>query len=221
MIRRLIFDVDGTLITRVDFVVAISSTLKKLNIYSKEKTNEFLEGIKTYENNFNNYNIKDYTTHMSKAIKNELPKNFLSLFFEELKKAIPSKNESLIKTISDLSKKYELVLLTNYFSKSQLNRLNSMDIGHFFIECYGEKLIKPNYEAYIEACGKHRVDECVIIGDDILLDIEEAQKVGLNTIFVNTKKIKNYNVKTFEVEKVEKIDINLINAIEEKCKCKK
>lgn len=216
MIKRLIFDVDGTLITEVNFVDAIKRTLKRLNIYSDEKIAVFLEGIKTYENKFNNYNIEDYTAHMSNAIGNQLPKEFLKVFFEELKDVIPSRNETLIKIIKELSNVYELVLLTNYFSESQLNRLNNMGIGHFFIECYGEKLIKPNFEAYISACGKYTPSECVIIGDDIFLDIEQAQKVGLNTIFVNTKNIKNYNIKTFEVEKVEEINVNLINAIEEK-----
>lgn len=218
MIKRLIFDVDGTLITGVNFVDAIKRTLKRLNIYSEEKTAKFLEGIKTYENHFNNYNIEDYTAHMSNAINNELPKHFLKVFFEELKNVIPRKNELLIETIRNLSDKYELVLLTNYFSESQLNRLNNIGVGHFFVECYGEKMIKPNNEAYISACGKYNPSECVIIGDDIFLDIEQAQKVGLNTIFVNTKNIKNYNIKTFEVQRVEEINVNLINVIEEKRK---
>ena len=218
MIKRLIFDVDGTLITGVNFVDAIKKTLKRLNIYSDKKIVAFLEGIKTYENKFNNYNIDDYTAHMSNAIDNQLPKEFLRVFFEELKDVIPSRNETLIKTIKELSNVYELVLLTNYFSESQLNRLNNMGIGHFFIECYGEKLIKPNFDAYISACGKYNPSECVIIVDDIFLDIEQAQKVGLNTIFVNIKNIKNYNVKTFEVQKVEEINVNLINEIEEKRK---
>ena len=34
MIKRLIFDVDGTLITGVDFVDSIKKTLDKLEIYS-------------------------------------------------------------------------------------------------------------------------------------------------------------------------------------------
>lgn len=216
MIKRLIFDVDGTLITNVNFVKAINNTLKKLGVYSKENTKNFLEGIKTYENNYDNYNIDDYTYHISNAINKELSKNFLNIFFEELKNVIPRKNEILFKNIKELSDKYELVLLTNYFSESQLNRLNNMNIGHFFIECHGEKLIKPNIEAYITACGNNTPSECVIIGDDIFLDIEQAQKVGLNTIFVNTKNIKNYNVKTFEVLKVEEINVDLINAIEAK-----
>lgn len=99
MIKRLIFDVDGTLITGVNFVEAINNTLKKLNVYLEEKI--FAQRLFKY-------------------------------FFEELKTVIPSKNESLIKTINELSNKYELVLLINYFSESQLNRLNNMGIGHFF-----------------------------------------------------------------------------------------
>ena len=42
MIKRLIFDVDGTLITGVNFVDAIKRTLKRLNIYSDEKIAGFL-----------------------------------------------------------------------------------------------------------------------------------------------------------------------------------
>lgn len=213
MIKRLIFDVDGTLITNVNFNDAVKRTLIKINAYSKENFNSFLNGINTYENKFNNYNIKDYTQHISSAINKNLSEEFLNIFFEELKNAIPNENVGLIKTIKELSEVYELVLLTNYFSRSQMNRLNNMGIGQFFRECYGEKLIKPNIDSYINACGKYLPSECVIIGDDLKLDIEEAQKVGLNTIFVNNKNIENYNVKTIEVEKIEEINTKLINSI--------
>lgn len=213
MIKRLIFDVDGTLITGVNFSDAVEATLKKIDLYSEENMKGFLEGIKTYEKCFDNYNISDYIKHFECAINNKLPKDFLDVFFEELKSTIPNKNENLIYTISELSKKYELVLLTNYFGKSQLNRLNNMGIGHFFIECFGEELIKPNLEAYISACGKNKPSECVMIGDDISLDIEYAKKAGLNTIFVNTKNIKVENVKTLIVKSVEQIDNNLIDKL--------
>lgn len=213
MIRRLIFDVDGTLITNVNFVDAIKNTLRRLNAYSDEKLNDFLNAIKTYENKFDNYNINDYTEHMSNAINTKLPKEFLSIFFDELKNVIPNTNYSLIKTIKELSEKYELVLLTNYFGESQLNRLNNMGIGEFFIECHGENLIKPNNEAYLNACGNHYPNECVMVGDDIYLDIKQAQKVGLNTIFVNSKNIKGYEVNTIEVKSVEEINVDLINSI--------
>ena len=132
MIKRLIFDVDGTLITGVDFMDNIKKTLDKLGIYSEDNVKLFLKGIKTYEQIYNNYNIKSYTKHLEHVLNNKLPENFVFIFWEELKNAIPPRNDKLIDTISELSQKYELVLLTNYFAISQLNRLNNMGIGRFF-----------------------------------------------------------------------------------------
>ena len=132
MIKRLIFDVDGTLITGVNFIDSISETLRKLGLYSEDNVKLFLEGIKTYEQQHNNYNIKSYTEHFEQALKNKLPESFVFVFWGELKSAIPPKNDKLIDTISGLAQRYELVLLTNYFAISQLNRLNNMGIGRLF-----------------------------------------------------------------------------------------
>lgn len=210
MIKRLIFDVDGTLIAGVDFTPAIQETLKKLNIYSEENVEKFKIGISTYENVFNNYNIKDYTNYMSKVIGHELPVNFIEIFFEHLKLAIPVRNENLINVIKKLSQKYEMVILTNYFRKSQMNRLNNMGIGQFFSECYGEELIKPNLNSYINACGTNKPDECIMIGDNIKLDIEYAKNAGLKTICVNSKNIQIENINTVQVQSVEDICVNMI-----------
>ena len=51
---------------------------------------------------------------------------------------------------------------------------------------------KPHKESYTKACLPYNLDECVMIGDDLYLDIECAKNKGLNTILVNTK---NYDVK--------------------------
>lgn len=55
MIKRLIFDVDGTLINMQDFTSCIEKTLKKLNIYSEENVKHFLEGMFSYEKYYNNH----------------------------------------------------------------------------------------------------------------------------------------------------------------------
>lgn len=52
MIKRLIFDIDGTLITKVNFKKAILNALKKYGIYSKKNINLFLKGILEYENGY-------------------------------------------------------------------------------------------------------------------------------------------------------------------------
>lgn len=235
MIKRLIFDVDGTLIVgkdfkgdiKFDFTDAIKRTLMRLSIFSEYNVQLFLNGISTYEFKYDNYNKKDYTEHFSKALNTNLPDDFLPIFFEELKSAIPPKSEALINTIYQLSQKYELVLLTNYFSESQLNRLNNMGIGQFFSQAYGEKRIKPNKEAYVIACGDKKPSECVMIGDDLYLDIQRAQEEGINTIFVNTKQKQILENIGIVVNSVEQITLQMVeqcskktktNLLEHKCK---
>lgn len=205
MIKRIIFDVDGTLIVGCDFNNAIRKTLKKLNLYSNFNMEKFREAILTYEKNYNNYNYKDYIEHFSKCLNVNLNEKFIDIFFNELKECIPSNNEYIIETIEKLSLKYELVLLTNYFSASQMNRLNNMGIGNFFKECYGEQIIKPNNMAYLLACGNNKPCECLMIGDDLILDIKGAQNLGINTIWVNSKNIKNDFINTLTVYDIKEI----------------
>ena len=216
MIKRLIFDVDGTLITGVNFIDSVKKTLDKLRIYSEDNVKLFIKGIKTYEQLYNNYNIKSYTKHFEQVLSNKLPENFVFIFWEELKNAIPPRNDKLISTISELSQKYELVLLTNYFAISQLNRLNNMGIGRFFKECYGEHCIKPNKKVYLDACGGNKVEECIMIGDDLYLDIKRAGEERLSTIFVNTKSVETNSSMGIVVDSVEDISEELILEIEQK-----
>lgn len=213
MIKRLIFDVDGTLITGISFSKAILTTLNKMNIYTDDCVKLFFDAISSYEEKYNNYNKEDYLKHFSRILGVELNDDFLKVFFEELKKCIPLKNEKLSKTIKSLANKYELVLLTNYFKESQLNRLNNMGIGHFFIDCYGEELIKPNNESYLKACGPHMPSVCVMIGDDLYLDIMKSKEMGLNAIFVNSKNIEYNDFNICTVSSVEEICPEVIESI--------
>lgn len=60
MIKRLIFDVDNTLITNVDFELAIKETLNDLNLLSDDRVEQFKIAIKQYEKEYDNYNKNDY-----------------------------------------------------------------------------------------------------------------------------------------------------------------
>ena len=59
--------------------------------------------------------------------------------------------------------------------------------------------------------GLHRPSECVMIGDHLELDINGAKKCGINTIWVNSKKIENNNnIQTISVNNINEISQNLI-----------
>lgn len=62
--------------------------------------------------------------------------------------------------------------------------------------------------------GLHRPSECVMIGDHLELDINGAKKCGINTIWVNSKKIENNNnIQTISVDNINEISQNLIEGL--------
>ena len=62
--------------------------------------------------------------------------------------------------------------------------------------------------------GLHRPSECVMIGDHLELDINGAKKCGINTIWVNSKKIENTNIQTISVNNINEINEKLIESLE-------
>lgn len=212
MIKRLIFDADGTLISGLSFILATEKALKKVNLYSTENAEKIQGNYMIYEKNHNNYNRKDYLNHISKCLETTVDERFLDIFFEELGLCISKNNEKLIKTLEVLSQKYELVLLTNYFEIVQMTRLKNMKIDKYFLECFGEDLIKPNKDAFLKACGNHKPCECVMIGDNIKLDVEAALNSGLKAIWVTEEKENHDNI--IKIDKVENITIDLIKNLD-------
>ena len=184
MIKRIIFDIDGTLITGVDFSSYVANTLKKYGIEDIEKTKQFLLNIKEYEKTYNSYDRNLYLKFFSNKLGCELNNHFLEIFFQELRKAIPE-NAEKIKSMLAAINEYELVLLSNYFEESQRNRLTAMGINDYFSEYYGESIIKPNELDYRQAQGIYQPSECVIVGDDKRLDIDVPKSLGFKTIYVN------------------------------------
>jgi len=155
MIKRLIFDIDETLITDVTFDEAIKGTLQEYGLIYEDDLQKFKYGISTYENEHCRYEEKEYLRHFSKILGKQLNEKFLYIHFNNLLiHAIPDYNKELINTIDKLSRKYELVLLSNYFEESQRNRLEKIGINNYFTEYYGEKISKPHKQAFIDAIRK-------------------------------------------------------------------
>ena len=201
MIKRLIFDIDGTLIRGVNFKSAVAETLKRYDLASKENVEKFIKAIGGYEKLHNNYNAKDYLSYFGVQLGTTLEEDFLREFFSHLRFVVPEDSEEVRDTIDYLSKRYELVLLSNYFEESQRNRLAQMGINEYFQEYYGEKIIKPNREAYLSAKGIYLPEECIIIGDDEELDINVPARMGFHTIQVVKEKQKEGTIEDIKVLK--------------------
>ena len=203
MIKRIIFDIDGTLITGVNFKCAIMNALRKYGVNDLEKVNCFLVNIEEYENTYGFYDRDLYLDFFSEKLNIRLDYTFLNLFFNELKKLVPA-DSSKIKTMLMNLSDYDLVLLSNYFEESQRNRLRAMGINDFFNEYYGEKSVNPNLSSYKSAQGDYLSSECLIIGDNKKLDIDIPNSLGFKTVYVNNDG---------DIDSVEKLSVQLIKKL--------
>ena len=130
MIKRIIFDLDNTLIEwKEEYWDSIEKALIRSNIkYTKIDAEKIKEAVNNYEMEYNIYK-KEYMLECMKTYSNlNLKIEFIDNWIDELSKCAPEKlDEEIIDTLEYLYKKYELVVLTNWFKISQINRMNKVN----------------------------------------------------------------------------------------------
>lgn len=203
MIKKLIFDLDNTLIMWKDeYIEALKETLKQYQ--NTEDANYINNLIDEYENFYDKYDKETLLKYINKNIKQKINMNFVEEFLKNIG-FMSEKDDEVIETLEYLSKKYELVVLTNWFTEAQTNRLKYAEIDKYFKEIIGgEKVIKPNKEAFINACGNTKKEECIMIGDSYDIDIIGAYNAGIKPIYMNPKHKENKE-KFTEIENIKEL----------------
>lgn len=208
MFKRLIFDVDDTLIEwKNEYWDTMKKVFEKLNMEYKEETlNDIIKAIDTYEEENFYYDKQQMLKHINKVTNCNFDTQFLNTIFEEFRNCVPERDEKVITTLEYLKEKYELVALTNWFKYEQERRMEKFGILHFFSDVFaGEKFkIKPFKESFVKAIGNRLPEECIMIGDSFKNDIKAAIDAGLNAIYINPN-----------LTKGKKDDYIIINSIEE------
>lgn len=196
MKKRLIFDVDDTLIPwKKSYYISLKKLLKKNGIkLSWLKFYKTLMSIEEYEKTHDCWNMEEFKACISKVANIEMNDEKVELFLSWLKNCLDGvASQELIDTLKYLSKKYELVILSNSFKVVQDERMKKFGIRKFFKELYcGDEFMKPSKKAYLKACGEFKPTDCIIIGDNLNFDVIEPSKLGISPIYVNKKKHKDY-----------------------------
>lgn len=195
MIKRIVFDLDNTLIDWEEnyWHDGITKACMELKI---PYNNEIEEKIKNVINNYEKKQEYFDIAIMQNLINEELGENYGTEFLKTILKyfetCIPKKiDKNVIKTLEYLESKYELVVLTNWFENQQRQRLKNAKIIKFFKNVYGTENVKmkPNKEAFFKAIGDLNPNECIMVGDNLKNDIDGGLAVGMNAIFLNKKNI--------------------------------
>lgn len=212
MIKRVIFDIDNTLMPwKAEYFSEIYTVLNKLNIECTEE--DFLKiqkAFSEYENNYYTFSTKLMIDFINEYTEKNYPEEFIEMLINRWSKCAPEKlPESTIKVLEYVKSKYEVVVLTDWYKDQQVKRLEKAKILKYFQEVYAAENTKrkPFKEAFIQAIGENKPEECIMIGDNFQRDIEGALKAGLQAIYYNpnnteqNEKISFYNLKNNEETK--------------------
>ena len=190
MIKRIIFDLDNTLIMwKNEYLDALKKTTEEYNI--KENYITINNLIDEYDNLYEKYDKNLLIDFVNQHIEEKIDIQFLNTFLNKFGN-MSEEDKKVQKVLKYLSQKYELVVLTNWFQKPQAKRLEKANILKYFKEVIGgEEYMKPNKKAFLSACGPHLPSECLMIGDNYNKDILGASNAGLKVIYFNYNKDQN------------------------------
>lgn len=192
--KRLIFDLDNTLIIwKKEYIRDIKTTCEKysLKVNNTKMIYDILENIGEKSKKLSKENLLN---EINKTCNTNLDMNFINELFKNQYKSAEKDNE-VVETLDYLSKKYSLVVLTNYFKEIQENRLITAGIRHYFEEIHGgDEALKPHKEAFYKAIGNYNIKDCIMIGDDLICDIKGAKDIVLEVIAADYfNKLENTN----------------------------
>ena len=212
MIKRVIFDIDNTLIPwKEEYYDEINKVLDSLNIkHTQVDYNKIKEAFSEYENEYYTFDRKLMLDYINKYTKKQYPKEFIYGCTNRWADSVPQKlDESVINMLKYLKDKYQMVILTDWYADQQIERLEKLNILKYFSKIYSAEKVKrkPFKEAFLQAIEDNKPEECIMIGDNFERDIKGALNAGLHAIYYNPKNnvIKDENTKYYTISRLDEI----------------
>ncbi len=191
--KKYIFDLDYTLLipdwSKEDDYLKKHIPLEKQQDFFKQKQSI----LNQYEFQFPKYDpktlsafFKDYGFDISEEVIN----GWMIYNGENIIDEVVDGVIDLLKYLKAQNK--EIVILTNWFSKTQIPRLKRAGIYDYIDAIIaGEDAMKPSLESFKRAIGTTRKEECIMIGDSIKSDKLGAENAGIDSYIID----KNHRIK--------------------------
>jgi len=150
------------------------------------------------------FTLADFNIHEENLAEN-MSKEYIRI--SPLKtKLIPFSHEIL----EYLSKKYLLHIITNGFSEVQYIKIEKSGLKKYFDKIITSEeagSMKPNKNIFLYSLKKAmaEVDESMMIGDDVDVDIIGAQSIGMDQVFLNLENHKPSIPITYEIKSLKEL----------------
>lgn len=194
--KAIIFDVDDTLIEwKKEFIFALKNTLKEINYECSENTILKIDkALNKYEKSTTKYSKENFLKFINDTCNTNLPLDFVDKLIIAQGSCVYD-DSKLIDTIEYLASKYDLFVITNWFTETQKTRLKKMGILKYFKEVIGfdKNFIKPHKKSFDIILNNYKYDEYISIGNTLESDILLPISLGM-TAYWKTDEISNkYN----------------------------
>ena len=190
MVKRIIFDLDRTLIPwDEEWDKCVEKTYNYFEIpFEEDEFIKFHTAMLDYEKHHRRFDKKDMSRYFRNTLGKEIPDIFVDVWTGYLSMLVPDRDEKLINLLEYLSSKYSLVVATNWFKDQQVKKLEKFGILKYFDEVLtsDEYNKKPGRAMFEKACEGFNKDEVVMVGDTFKSDIKGAMDFGLYSYYLTT-----------------------------------
>jgi len=136
-----------------------------------------------------------------------IDRNLSSLVNKQYLEICPNKNnlfQGTIEILDYLYSKYSLNILTNGFYETQIRKLSNCNLDKYFQNIFSSEKIgynKPDRRIFAHAINSlnAKKNQCIMIGDDPIVDILGAANYGIQQVFFNPYKKEIQTRATFEI----------------------
>lgn len=217
--KHLFFDLDRTL---WDFDQNANVALQE--VYDRYALSQVFHDSKEFINYYHSHNERLWDLYREGKIKKELlrSKRF-ELTLKEKEVFDPDLSEKIgeeyleisiqqtklfpntYEILEYLKSDYKLYILTNGFKETQFRKLANCRLDNYFSLVFTSETIgynKPHAKIFHWAVSSvnARKNDCLMIGDDQLVDIKGASNFGIDNVFFNPTKEEIIIPPTFEIQ---------------------
>ena len=204
--KKIIFDLDNTLLMYDDkFLDDYNIVINKYKYNIKPV--DLYKAIGKYEDLRVKYNISDMVDLINKQLNINMSVNTFMELLEVISNWKYNLSPGIVDVLNYLYSKYELYVLTNWFSACYEKRLDKAGILNYFKEVVGADKVapKPMSDGYMYIAGNTKLDECLMIGDRIDIDIKGANNIGMPSILYDYKNEYNGVKKITKMKKLKEM----------------
>ncbi|MBR4619044.1 MAG: HAD family hydrolase [Bacilli bacterium] len=181
--KRFIFDLDCTLLTG-DYSGEEEYFKEVLGNDSRNFLDKLFPALLEYENSFFKYDVSTLSAFLTDTTGVNVTDEIVEGWIENnmlMDDYIEDGTIELLEYLKNNNK--SIAVLTNWFSRLQIERLKKAGIYKYFDDIYcGDQFTKPHKEAYLNACGIYKPSECLMIGDSLDKDYIAPRGIGMDSV---------------------------------------